>query len=329
MTTISPNYAPDYQSCFNQIIERINVQKQPLSNQELLAICREKTDFLRGETNPHFAHETAETALNFLILTKYAKELLSAENQAEAARDILKPLSSRLPTQTWRSREQNSRQQFSTPPAIAYLLAYLLNLQTGEQILEPSAGTGSLAVWSAGGGLQTHTNEIDSRRRELLRRIGFAPTAFDAEFINDFLSPETEIDCALMNPPFSSNGERTKNNSSKYGFRHVESALEKLKRGGKFGIILGEAAGLDTKTGRDFWQRIADRIEVKTIIEINGREYYKNGTTVDINLIVGRKLVEVPKLDWNKRINQIVCVRAESVEEAFSRAQRLELRLNQ
>lgn len=329
MTTNSPNYAPDYQSRFNAIIERIDVQKQPLSNQELLAICREKADFLRGETNPHFAHETAETALNFLILTKYANELLSAENQAEGARDILKPLVSRLPTQTWRSREQNSWQQFSTPPAIAYLLTYLLNLQTGERFLEPSAGTGSLAVWSAGGGFQTYTNEIDSRRRELLRQIGFAPTPFNAEFIDDFLPPETEIDCVLMNPPFSSNGERTKNNSSKYGFRHVESALERLKRGGKFGIILGEAAGLDTKTGRDFWQRLADRTEVKTIIKLNGREYYKNGTTIDINLIVGKKLVEVPKLDWNERMNKIVCLRAESVEEAFNHAQRLNLRLNQ
>ena len=329
MTTINLNYAPDYQSCFNQIIERIDVQKQPLSNQELLAICREKADFLRGETNPHFAHETAETALNFLILTKYAKELLSAENQAEGMREILKPLVSRLPTQTWRSREQNSRQQFSTPPAIAYLLTYLLNLQTVERVLEPSAGTGSLAVWSKGGGFQTHTNEIDSRRRDLLRQIGFAPTAFDAEFINDFLPPETEIDCVLMNPPFSSNGERTKNNSSKYGFRHVESALERLKRGGRFGIVLGEAAGLDTKTGRDFWSRLADRIEIKTIIKVSGREYYKNGTTVDINLIMGRKLIEAIKSDWNERMNKIVCLRAESVEEAFNQTQRLNLRLDQ
>jgi predicted RNA methylase len=329
MTTARPKNTPDYQSCFKAIIKRIDVEKQPLSNQELLAVCRKEADFLRGETNPHFAHETAEAALNFLILTKYAKETLAARNPAEVLRDVLKPLVSRLPTQTWRSREQTGWQQFSTPPAIAYLLTYLLNPQTGDKVLEPSAGTGGLAVWSAGGGFQTHTNEIDPRRREFLRQIGFAPTAFDAEFINDFLPPETEIDCVLMNPPFSSNGERTKNNSSKYGFRHVESALERLKKGGKFGIILGEAAGHDTKTGRDFWRKLADRIEVKTIIKINGREYYKNGTTVDINLIVGRKLIEVAKSGWNNRTSQIACFRAESVEEAFRQAQSLELRFNQ
>lgn len=323
------NNDTNYKSYLADIIRRIDVFKQSLTNQELFAVCREAADFFRDEVNPHFVHEIAETALNYIILTKYAKPLLCTENPQEALENVLKPLVSRLPTQTWRSREQNSRQQFSTPPAIAYLLTYLLNLQKGEEVLEPSAGTGNLAVWSVGGGFQTHTNEIDSRRRNLLRQIGFAPTDFDAEFINDFLQRKTEVDCVLMNPPFSSNGERTKNNSSKFGFRHVESAIERLKRGGKFGIILGEAAGLDTKTGRDFWRKLADRIEIKAIIKINGREYYKNGTSVDINLITGRKLIKVSKLDWNKRMNQIVCLRAESVEEAFNQGQKLNLRLNQ
>ncbi len=220
-------------------------------------------------------------------------------------------------------------QQFSTPPAIGFLLVYLLNLKPSEQILEPSAGTGNLAVWAAGGGFPIHTNEIDSRRRALLREIGFAPTAFDAEFINDFLSVEVNIDCVLMNPPFSSNGERTKNDSSKFGFRHVESALERLKKGGKFGIILGDAVGLDTKTGNDFWGKLADRLEIKSIIKISRREYYKNGTTVDINLIVGEKLLETRKTDCHKTMSRIICVSARTVEEAFEQAQKLNLRLNQ
>lgn len=323
-------YHPNYQSCLKAVIEQIDVKKQSFSNKELLAICREEAaaDFLRGEANPHLAHELAETALNFLILKKYAKPILAAKNPAEILHDVFKPLVSRLPTQTWRSRKQNGWQQFSTPPAIAYLLVYLLNLQMGERVLEPSAGTGSLAVWSAGGGLETFVNEIDPRRRELLREVGFASTAFDAEFINDFLPPETQIDCVLMNPPFSSNNERTKNNSSKFGFRHVESALERLKKGGKFGIILGEAAGLDTKTGNDFWSKLTDRIEVKTIIKISGREYYKNGTSVDINLIVGEKLLETRKLNWHETISQIICVSAPTVEEAFEQARKLNLRLN-
>lgn len=117
-------------------------------------------------------------------------------------------------------------------------ISYLLNFRFGEIVLEPSAGTGSLAVWTSGFGIETHTNEIDARRRELLGFLDFKPSSFNAEFINDFLPAEIKPDVLLMNPPFSSNGGRTKNNSSNFGFRHFESALEGLKSSDKFGIIL-------------------------------------------------------------------------------------------
>lgn len=328
METKYQNINPSYQFCFETIIDRIDNEKKPLTNRELLEICREVADFLNGESNPHFCHEIAESGLNLLIHRKYTQNLLAVENPGEIIRSLLKPLASRLPTQTWRSQEQTIRQQFSTPPIVAYLLIHLLNLTQYEEVLEPSAGTGNLAVWTGGNGLITHTNEIDSRRRFLLEQIGFAPTAFNAEFINDFLPPEISPDCVLMNPPFSSSGGRTKNNSSKFGFRHVESALERLKRGGKFGIILGEAGGLETKTGNDFWRKLSDRIEVKSIIKIDGREYYKNGTTVDINLIIGKKLIEPRKTDWNQLLTQINCLAVNSVEEACSKISELNLRLN-
>lgn len=327
METKFQNINPDYQICFETIIDRIDNQKKPLTNRELLEICRGVADFLNGESNPHFCHEIAEAALNLLIRRKYAKNLLTSEYSAEATRYLLKPLASSLPTQTWRSREQIEWQQFSTPPSLAYLLAYALDLGENEVVLEPSAGTGNLAVWTSGAGLKTYTNEIDSRRRFLLEQIGFAPTSFNAEFIDDFLPPEIMPDCVLMNPPFSSSGGRTKNNSSKFGFRHVEAALERLKKGGKFGIILGEAGGLDTKTGNDFWRKLSESIEVRAIIKIDGREYNKNGTTVDINLIIGRKHLEPRRIDWHQAVDKIICISANTVEEAFVKAQTINLRL--
>ena len=317
-----------YQNCFEEIINRIDSDRNRLTNRELLEICRETADFLSGETNPHLCHEIAETALNFLIKRKYAKNLLSSKNPADAVQYILKPLAARLPTETWRSTQQNIWQQFSTPPAIAYLLAYLLNLQVGEAVLESSAGTGGLAVWSSGIGLLTHTNEIDSRRRFLLEQIGFSPTSFNAEFIDDFLPTEITADCVMMNPPFSSNGERTKNNSSKFGFRHARSALERLKKGGKFGIILGNSAGLDTRTGNEFWGKLSENFSVKSIIKIAGKEYSKNGTRVDVNLIIGRKHQSEQQNDWNDAKRAITNVSVTSVEEGFAAALKLKLRLN-
>ena len=79
-----------------------------------------------------------------------------------------------------------------------------------ERILEPSAGTGSLAVWAQSVGLRTHVNEGDPRRREMLDLLGFAPTPHNAEFVNDLLSPDVKADCVIMNPPFSANDGRNK-----------------------------------------------------------------------------------------------------------------------
>jgi predicted RNA methylase len=314
------------QTWMEEIIFQIDCAKRVLKNEELLQICGGIEKIIQGEFNPHYCHEIAETALNLLILAKYAKNL--TENSVEFMRQNLKPLVSRLPTQTWRSREQISFQQFSTPPAIGYLLIHTLNIKPSEIVLEPSAGTGSLAVWAKASGAKVLTNEIDARRRELLQQLGFKPTDFNAEFIHDFLAPEITVDVLLMNPPFSANGGRTKN-SSKYGFRHVESALERLNKGGRFGIILGKAGGLDTKTGREFWQKMVGHFSIKANLKLSGREYYKNGTTVDINLIFGEKLFEPRQVDQTKAVNQIPFITAQTVEEAFGKLATNNIRFNQ
>lgn len=321
--------------CVEKIIDIIDAQEKPLKNAELLDICR-PLGFLRaGAIDAHLPHEIAETALNLLIRKKYAAELLDARNPQFACAEILKPLASRLPTESWRSPEQNSLQQFSTPTAIAYLTARLLDLNSNDAILEPSAGTGSLAVWAASltsveaARRQAHVNEIDARRRQMLNCLGFEPTACNAEFIHDLLAPEIKINALMMNPPFSSSGGRTANNSSKFGFRHVESAFERLSRGGKFGVILGDVALLDSRMGNEFWRKLSDRISLKAVFKIAGREYYKNGTSVNVNVFLGEKLNEPRKLDWNEQRDGTLTVTAKTVEEAFGAAQNLNLRLNQ
>lgn len=328
METINKNTNSDCQFFIETIIDRIENGQKSLTNKELLEICQDSANILSGESNPHFCHELSEAALNLLIFRKFRKNLNEVENPSEFVGKNIKLLVSRSPTQTWRSREQISFQQFSTPPTIGFLLAHILNIKPTEVVLEPSAGTGSLAVWAKASGTEVLTNEIDGRRRELLKLLGFEPTAFDAEFIHDFLAPEVKVDVVMMNPPFSANGGRTKN-SSKYGFRHVESALERLKKGGRFGIILGEAGGLDTKTGREFWSKLIGRFDVKANLKLSGREYYKFGTTVDINLIFGEKLMNPRQIDKIKAVNQIPFYFAKTVEEAFNLVETHKIRFNQ
>lgn len=259
-----------------------------LNNRELLANCRDwGIDGLA--TDPHLCHEIAETALNYLIAIKYGKQLLSSDDPSSACAKILRPLQQRLPTQSWRSATQVTYQQFSTPAPIAYLAAYLMDLHGSDTVLEPSCGTGSLAVWARAAGSIVVTNEIDPRRRQLAGLIGFDATDHDAEFIDDFLPESITPNAVLVNPPFSSSGGRVERNQNKFGFRHVESALRRLEGGGRFTVILGENGSPGSVSGRRFWDSISPGIRVTRSISLPGREYYRNGTTVGVTLILGRK----------------------------------------
>lgn len=276
-------------SLIEKISGLIDAQQTTISNLELLDLCTAAgiNDF---SIDPHLSHEIAETALNHLIKTKYGKQLLSSGDPAISCAEILRPLQKRLPTQSWRSDSQITFQQFSTPAPIACLAAYLLNLDVTDTVLEPSCGTGSLAVWALSAGATVVSNEIDARRRELASLVGLEPTGYDAEFIDDLLPGTIVPNVILANPPFSSSGGRVDRNQSKFGFRHVESALRRLAAGGRFAVILGETGSPATVSGKRFWNSMLPGIQVTRSISLSGREYYRNGTTVGITLVVGRKL---------------------------------------
>ena len=295
-----------------QIASIIDSGRQ-LNNRELLTNCRD-AGVDNFATDPHLCHEIAETAINYLIATKYGKPLLSSDDPRRACIEILRPLQHSLPTQSWRSTTQVSYQQFSTPAPIAYLAAYLMNLSTSDTVLEPSCGTGSLAVWAQAAGATVITNEIDPRRRQLAGLIGLDPTGHDAEFIDDLLPESIVPNVVLINPPFSSSGGRVERNRNKFGFRHVESALRRLARGGRFAVILGEGGSPGSVSGRRFWDSFLPGIRITRSISLPGREYYRNGTTVGITLIIGRKLAP------HERAGEVECNRHQSfdnVEEAF------------
>jgi hypothetical protein len=120
-----------------------------------------------------------------------------------AAIDWLLAEQARLPLQTRRDQTQIEFQQFSTPPAEALVVVKTAALCPGMSVLEPSAGTGNIAVLARLLGADVDANEIDPRRRELLALQGFAPTAHDAERLDNLLPPEKTYHAIVMNPPFS------------------------------------------------------------------------------------------------------------------------------
>lgn len=200
--------------------------------------------------------------------------------------DQLLAVQARMPSQTRRNSVQVELQQFSTPPSEAFLAVMAAALRPGMRVLEPSAGTGNIAVLARLAGADVDVNEIDERRRKLLELQGFAPTAVDAERLDNLLASDRFYEAVVMNPPFSATGGRVRGHSTRFGARHVEQALLRLVPGGRLVAIVGRGMALDRPRFKAWWANIAGRFRVRANIGIDGRNYSKFGTSFDHQLIV-------------------------------------------
>ena len=271
-------------------VKSLLVSDNVLSNKQLIEICADyHIGFIdSADSESHFVHEILEAAVNLYVCE--TESLISfAANQQQTTLERLEKLTNQLPPQSWRGEDQVKLQQFSTPPALAYVLTNLLKPFAGRIALEPSAGTGSLAVWLKCAGCLVEVNEISERRKLLLELQGFKPLKVNAEFLNDLLPEQINPDYILMNPPFSSSGGRTKTHDSQFGFRHLEAALLRLKPGGKLVALLGADACLDTEKGKTFWHRIGTEYDVRAFFIIPRKTFYKYGTTFQTVAVIIHK----------------------------------------
>lgn len=269
------------------------------SNKQLIEICKDfGISLIDSDGDPHLFHEILETSVNlYLNEAEWLKPLETKNKYEILAR--LEDLTSKLPTQSWRGLEQIKLQQFSTPPALAYLLAEMLRPKAGKLALEPSAGTGSLAVWLRRAGCPTEVNEISARRKLLLELQNFNSFAVNAEFLDDLLPAEIKPDYVLMNPPFSASDGRTGTRDSNFGFRHVETALLRLQPGGRLVALLGADACLETDKGKKFWHRVGREYRVHAFLIVPRGAFYKYGTTFQTVAVV------VSKPEINNQPNQL------------------------
>ncbi|MGH9844126.1 MAG: strawberry notch-like NTP hydrolase domain-containing protein, partial [Blastocatellia bacterium] len=276
----------------------------------------------KGTYGPRDAYDAVETAVNGLLLGERVEALMRMPVPDALA--SLRSLSAQLPRQNDRTTEQTELQQFSTPPALAFIAAKLLGPQPSDVVLEPSAGTGSLAIWPRSIGARVVCNEINSRRRTLLfDALGFETHGFDAELLDDLLPAEIQPTAILMNPPFSATGGRVARHHSGYGARHIESALRRLCEGGRLVAIAGEGMSLRRPAFADWWQRIAGAYNVRTNFGLDGREYGKYGTTFGVQILVIDKTGATPGGAWQEQLESILWSEAESLEEAWEALQSL------
>lgn len=227
------------------------------------------------------AYDSAEAGFNI-----YLNRVGLGLSDTSAAIDRLLTEQARLPLQTRRDQNQIDFQQFSTPPAQALVVVKAASLCPGMTVLEPSAGTGNLAVLARLAGAQVDTNEIDPRRRNLLSLQGFEPTVLDAERLDNLLPADKSYHAIVMNPPFSATGGRVSGHRTAFGARHIEQALLRLKPGGRLVAIVGCGMAMERPAFRDWWADITKRYHVRANVGMDGREYAKFGTTFDNQIVV-------------------------------------------
>ena len=258
-------------------------------NKQLARICKDYgIRLVDSEGEPHLIHEILETSLNIHLSEAEWLNPTGAKNEHEIL-SRLEELTGKLPPQSWRGREQKELQQFSTPPALAFLMAEMLRPEAGKLALEPSAGTGSLAVWLKTAGCLTEVNEISNRRKTLLELQNYEPHSVNAEFLDDLLPARINPDYVLMNPPFSTSGGRTREHDSNFGFRHVEAALLRLQPGGRLVALLGADACLKTDKGKKFWHRVGREYRVHAFLIVPRAVFYKYGTTFQTVAVIVSK----------------------------------------
>lgn len=295
--TESPPQTERIKAAIETVKTRLSKDDFP-DNKQLARICKDfGISLIDSEADPHLLHEILETSINLHLSEAEWSNSLDAKNKHEILAR-LENLTDKLPPQSWRGREQISLQQFSTPPALAYLLAQMLRPEAGKLALEPSAGTGSLAVWLKNAGCLTVVNEISIRRKLLLDLQKFDTFSVNAEFLDDLLPAEIKPDFVLMNPPFSAGGGRITARDSNFGFRHVESALFRLQQGGRLVALLGADTCLKTDKGKKFWHRINQEYRIHAFLIVPQNAFYKYGTTFQTVAVI------VSKPEINNQQNQ-------------------------
>ena len=235
------------------------------------------------------AYEAAEAAM-VLFLQRYRRGMRrtcgAGEGGPRRMLAMLETLAALEPSQTKRSEEQVRLQQFSTPLPLAYAALQAAAVRPGDVVLEPSAGTGMLAVMAqcalgtdAAGNL--HLNEYARPRAGLLTRLfpEAVVTAFNAEAIADRLHGVRPT-VVLMNPPFSATPgvDRITRDAD---LRHIRSAASMLPPGGRLVTITSAHCAPGDTVGR-----LDPPARCVFTMAIAGRAYARRGTGFDTRLTV-------------------------------------------
>ncbi len=268
---------PMLRAVLNKIGDEI--AERPLRSSSLARIMREafSGSDASGAWSWRMAYDIMQAAAVTRVLSSDSPDVLS-EAQLIAAR---------LLTETRRSEQQIRLQQFSTPLPYAALVSRAAAIRRGEIVLEPSAGTGALAAFAAQAGGKLLLNEIDPFRRGLLDTVFLSQvTGHDAEHIDDLLETSAMPSVVVMNPPFASSVDRSRDRH--IAAKHLISALKRLATDGRLVAIL--PTGFTPERDDAHRARASAIAKPRLALTVPGNVYAKLGTSVDTQLMVFDKV---------------------------------------
>jgi predicted RNA methylase len=232
------------------------------------------------------AYDACEAA-TVLFLRKYGKALLRKAGSPARALPMLEKIVGLLPTHTRRSIESEALQQFSTPIPLGLAVVTAAAITPADRVLEPSAGTGLLAILAEIAGGSLVLNELAETRASILSLLfpTITTTRHDAAQIHDHLDAAVVPSVVIMNPPFSALAN-VQGRIADAAYRHVASALARLADGGRLVAITGANFAPDAPAWRDAYVRLQERGRVVFSAAVDGRVYARHGTTFATRLTV-------------------------------------------
>jgi hypothetical protein len=125
------------------------------------------------------AYDACEAA-SVLFLHKFGSAMRARADSPNAMLPMLAKIAGLLPTHTRRSEESEALQQFSTPIALGFAASTAAAITPADVVLEPSAGTGLLAILAELSGASLVLNEFAETRAGILSLLfpGIAVTRF-------------------------------------------------------------------------------------------------------------------------------------------------------
>lgn len=256
---------------------------------------------------------------------KVALRYINGEKQ-KFGYDLILSMYNMQPLLNARDSTRFERQQYSTPTPFGYVMGQFVN--SGKEVgsvLEPSAGNGALTITFPA--VIVHVNDIDERRVENLRSLGYGKVT-----TQDALIPfDEKVDAVVTNPPFGTttakefDGGKLKI-SSLEGLMAI-NALDSMKDDGRAAIVIGgntsyrDNGAMQSKDMKLF-AYLYSHYNVVDVINLDGDMYKRNGTKYDVRIILinGRKTgpfkLTAPPVRKKARAEQV-----KTFDELYNRVQ--------